>query len=150
MAKLQNGPHRGPPIPQSARASSEQPRMRSISSKGCRPNRIAAAWTPRCNGHFRSPTRHLPRRTRAVVVVYKGRLVAERYADGFTKDTPLPGWSMAKSVVNALAGILVKEGKLSLSDPAPIPEWRAASDPRRQITLDQLLRMSSGLEFQEN
>ncbi len=73
-----------------------------------------------------------------------------RYADGFTKDTPLPGWSMAKSVVNALAGVLVKEGKLSLSDPAAIPEWRGSSDPRREITLDQLLRMSSGLEFHEN
>jgi CubicO group peptidase (beta-lactamase class C family) len=99
---------------------------------------------------FSEPDPARPRRTRAVVVVYKGRVVAERYADGFTKDTPLPGWSMAKSVVNALAGVLVKEGKLSLRDPAPIPEWRGSSDPRRQITLDQLLRMSSGLEFQEN
>ena len=91
-----------------------------------------------------------PRRTRAVVVLYKGRLVAERYAVPFTKDTPLAGWSMAKSVVNALVGILVKEGKMSLRDPASIPQWRGSNDPRGRITLEQLLRMSSGLQFHEN
>src|SRR6185436_19044675 len=70
---------------------------------------------------FSEPDPALPRRTRAVVVLYKGRLVAERYADSFTKDTPLPGWSMSKSVVNALVGILVKEGKVSVSDAAAMP-----------------------------
>lgn len=92
----------------------------------------------------------LPRRTRAVVVVYKGRLVAERYAPGFTKDTALIGWSMTKSVVNALVGVLVKQGKVSLSDSVPIPEWKRASDPRRRITLEQLLHMTSGLQFDED
>lgn len=91
-----------------------------------------------------------PRRTRAVVVVYRGRLVAERYADPFTKDTPLNGWSMTKSVVNALLGVLVKEAKVSLSDSAVIPQWRGASDPRRKITLEQLLLMNSGLQFRED
>jgi CubicO group peptidase (beta-lactamase class C family) len=99
---------------------------------------------------FSEPDPALPRRTRAVVVLYKGRLVGERYADGFTKDTPLPGWSMTKSVVNALAGILVEEGKVSLSDPAAISEWQGPNDPRRKITLGQLLRMSSGLQFHED
>ena len=61
------------------------------------------------------------RRTRAVVIVYSGRIVAERYAPGFTKDTPLIGWSMTKSTINALIGILVKEEKLSIESPAPIP-----------------------------
>ena len=99
---------------------------------------------------FLEPDQALPRRTRAVVVVYKGRLVGERYADRFTKDTPLIGWSMTKSVINALVGVLVKEGKISMNDPAAIPQWRGSSDPRRKITWDQLLRMTSGLQFREN
>lgn len=99
---------------------------------------------------FSEPDPAHARRTRAVVVLYKGRLVAERYADGFTKDTPLPGWSMTKSAVNALVGVLVREGKLALDEPIGIPEWREAGDPRRDITLGQLLRMSSGLQFRED
>lgn len=90
-----------------------------------------------------------PKKTRAVLVVYKGQLVAERYAPGFHRDMPLLGWSMSKSVTNALVGILVKKGKLVLESPAPVPEWQGKDDPRRSITLDQLLRMSSGLEFDE-
>jgi hypothetical protein len=90
------------------------------------------------------------RRTRAVVVVHKDRLVAERYADGFTKETPLLGWSMTKSVANALVGILVQEGKIALGDAVALPEWRAPDDPRSTITWDQLLRMTSGLAFRED
>jgi CubicO group peptidase (beta-lactamase class C family) len=90
-----------------------------------------------------------PQRTRAVVVVHAGRIVAERYSAGINADTPLLGWSMTKSVMNALAGTLVRAGKMALDYPAPIPEWSAADDPRRAITLDHLLRMSSGLEFDE-
>ncbi len=89
------------------------------------------------------------RKTRAVVVVYEGKLIAERYAPGFSARMPLLGWSMGKSVTNALVGILVKKGKLRIEDPAPVPEWRVAGDPRGAITLDQLMRMSSGLEFEE-
>jgi hypothetical protein len=90
-----------------------------------------------------------PRRTRAVVVVHRGRIAAERYAAGFGADTPLPGWSMAKSVFGALAGVLVARGDWRLDAPPPVPEWRAAGDPRGAITLDQLLRMTSGLAFGE-
>ncbi|MFO7964116.1 MAG: serine hydrolase [Desulfobacterales bacterium] len=89
------------------------------------------------------------RRTRAVVIVYNGRIVAERYAPGITKDTPLLGWSMTKSVTNALVGILVKENKLDLAQTDLMPQWRKEGDPRSNITLDQLLRMSSGLAFLE-
>ena len=92
----------------------------------------------------------IPRNTRAVVVVYDGHLVAERYADGFTKHTALMGWSMTKSVINALVGILVQEGKISLRDPVPIAAWKSPDDPRRTITWEQLLRMNSGLEFDED
>ncbi|MBU1397988.1 MAG: serine hydrolase [Proteobacteria bacterium] len=88
--------------------------------------------------------------TRAVLVVYDGRLIAERYAPGFDdRNMPLLGWSMSKSITNALVGIMVKNGKLNLNEPAPVPEWQKEGDPRGRITLDQLLRMSSGLEFGE-
>ena len=98
---------------------------------------------------FAEPAPDNPRKTRAVIVVYNGKLVAEHYAPGFSKATPLLGWSMSKSVTNALVGVLVKKGKLDIHRPAPVPEWQNADDPRRRITLDQLLRMSSGLEFNE-
>ena len=98
---------------------------------------------------FSEPYPDRPRLTRAVVVVYDGQIVAERYAPGFTRDTPLLGWSMTKSVTNALVGILVGQGKLAVDEPAPVPEWSGPDDPRGAITLDQMLRMSSGLEFGE-
>jgi CubicO group peptidase (beta-lactamase class C family) len=83
-----------------------------------------------------------------VVVVHDGRIVAERYAPGITPEMPLPGWSMAKSVVNALVGLLVDEGRLGLDDRALLPHWRDP-DPRAAITLEDLLRMRSGLRFSE-
>jgi len=88
-----------------------------------------------------------PRRfTKAVVVMHRGRIVGERYAPGITPATPLIGWSMTKSVTNALLGILVRKGTLDLKRPAPIAEWAMAKDSRRLITGDQLLRMMSGLK----
>ena len=99
---------------------------------------------------FAEPDPAKLRRTRAVVVLYKSQIAAERYADGFTKDTPLLGRSMTKSVANALVGILVREGKLRLDEAVVLPEWRAPGDPRARITWDHLLRMTSGLEFEED
>jgi CubicO group peptidase (beta-lactamase class C family) len=90
------------------------------------------------------------RQTKAVVVVHRGRLVAERYADGYTAATPMISWSMAKSVLATLVGIVISDRLLALTEPAPVPEWSSPEDPRHAITLDQLLRMSSGLEFDEN
>jgi CubicO group peptidase (beta-lactamase class C family) len=98
---------------------------------------------------FEEPDPEHPRRTRAVTVVYKGDLIAEQYAPEITKDTPLIGWSMTKSITSALVGIRVKQGKLDIQKPAPVPEWQEPDDPRRKITLNHLLRMSSGLEFDE-
>ena len=91
-----------------------------------------------------------PRRTRALVVVHEGRIVAERYAPGFDADMPLIGWSMAKTAINALVGMRVKDRALALSDDALLPEWRAEGDPKRAITLDELMRMTSGLVFGED
>jgi CubicO group peptidase (beta-lactamase class C family) len=87
--------------------------------------------------------------TRAIVVVQDGRIVAERYAPGFTKDTALIGWSMSKSVTATFIGALIAEGQLKLDAPAPVPEWTTAGDERRKITLRNLLNMSSGLAFNE-
>ena len=99
-------------------------------------------------------------RTFAVAVVHRGRLVAERYADvleHFDKppepigpDTPLLSWSMAKSMLHALAGMLIAEDRLELDAPADVPMWRADDDPRRHITLDHLLAMRDGLDFLED
>jgi CubicO group peptidase (beta-lactamase class C family) len=90
------------------------------------------------------------RLTRGVVVVYKGQLIAERYGNGFAVHTPQLGWSMTKSAMNALIGILVGDGLLHIQAPLPLPEWQGAKDPRNRITLHHLLHMSSGLEFDEN
>ncbi|MBL8232622.1 MAG: serine hydrolase [Bryobacterales bacterium] len=97
---------------------------------------------------FAEPDPAHPRRTRAVVVLRDGKLLAERYAEGFHAAMPLQGWSMAKSITNALIGILARMGKMDITKPAVVPEWQ--SDERRHITIDQLMRMSSGLEFAED
>ncbi|TAI48778.1 serine hydrolase domain-containing protein [Flagellimonas allohymeniacidonis] len=87
-------------------------------------------------------------KTRTVLILYKGHLIAERYLDGFTKDTPILGWSMTKSILGTLYGILEHQGKLEMEWPAPIPEWK--QDERKDITLNHLLRMQSGLEWDED
>jgi CubicO group peptidase (beta-lactamase class C family) len=84
---------------------------------------------------------------RALLVVDHGRIVAERYARGFSASTPLLGWSMTKTVMAGLIGMLVKDGKLSL-DQAGF--WPArAGDDRDRIRVADLLAMSSGLKFNE-
>ncbi|MGH6814834.1 MAG: serine hydrolase domain-containing protein [Hyphomicrobiaceae bacterium] len=85
--------------------------------------------------------------TAAFLVAYKGRLVAERYRQGFDYTTRLPGWSMGKSLTATLIGRLVHEGVYDLWAPAPVPEWQRPDDPRRAIRIADLLRMSSGLRF---
>ncbi|HUJ74806.1 MAG TPA: serine hydrolase, partial [bacterium] len=89
------------------------------------------------------------RRTKAVVVVQRGRIVAERYAPGYGPATPILGWSVSKSVTSALVGILVRQGRLQLRATAPIAAWRDPANPRHAITLDILLRMTSGLDLTE-
>lgn len=88
--------------------------------------------------------------TQALVIIHHGRLVVERYAPGFGPNRRFLSQSMAKSVIHALVGILVRGGKLAVDQPAPVPAWQSDGDPRRAITLDNLLKMSSGLAFTEN
>lgn len=90
------------------------------------------------------------KRTASVVVVYKGKLLFEEYwkEHSITPETKLWGWSMNKSIVNALIGVLVKQGKLSVTSIAPVNEWQ--EDPRREITISDLLHMSSGLKWNED
>ena len=99
---------------------------------------------------FDEPDPYRPRCTRALVVLYRGNVIAQRFAPGFSAETPLIGWSMTKSVTAALIGVLVQQGKLSLDASALLPEWRGDHDLRAQITLDELLRMTSGLQFNED
>ena len=85
--------------------------------------------------------------TAAFVVTYKGRLIGERYGPGITARTPLESWSMGKSLTATLMGILIKRGVYDLWQPAPIPEWQGAGDPRAKIRIADILHMSSGLRI---
>jgi CubicO group peptidase (beta-lactamase class C family) len=98
---------------------------------------------------FEEPPAPPLRRTKAVVAVRDGSVIAERYAAGIGVDTPLLGFSMTKSVINALMGILTRQGIVTPSMPAPIPEWRALSDPRHEIEVEHLMRMTTGLALDE-
>ncbi|REE83824.1 CubicO group peptidase (beta-lactamase class C family) [Lutibacter oceani] len=88
------------------------------------------------------------KRTRAVVVIYKNKLIVEKYAPGFTKETKLLGWSMTKSITNAVLGVLEKQGKIAISQTSLFLEWK--NDNRSKITLNNLLQMNSGLEWVED
>ena len=83
---------------------------------------------------------------RGIAVIHRGRLVAQRYGDGFALRTPLLGWSLTKTVNAALVGMQIAEGRLS---PQQSGFWPAGADARSQIALPHLMAMSSGLRFDE-
>lgn len=87
------------------------------------------------------------KRSRSVIVIYKDKIIAERYADGFNKNSKILGWSMTKSITATYFGILQKQGKINIMDRAPIDEWE--NDDRSKITINDLLHMNSGLEWEE-
>lgn len=87
-------------------------------------------------------------KTRAVVVLYKGQLIAEKYAEGFNEKSLLLGWSMTKSITATMYGILQSRGSLSIDEKPLLAPWQL--DNRQNITLHNLLQMNSGLEWDEN
>ncbi|MEX0298981.1 MAG: serine hydrolase domain-containing protein [Kordiimonas sp.] len=108
-----------------------------------------AALNKAVDGAFDTDEAGLDVDTRAVIVVHDGKIIAERYADGYTEQTRFLGWSASKAVTSALIGTMVMDGKLSVNRSAPIVEWEDTSDPRSDISLHHLLTMTSGLEFSE-
>jgi len=88
--------------------------------------------------------------TRALLVLHGGRTVAERYGEGYGRDTRFIGWSMTKCVTGIMIGLLVSDGRLRRDESAPVEAWARPGDPRGDITLRQLLQMRSGLRNTEN
>jgi CubicO group peptidase (beta-lactamase class C family) len=87
-------------------------------------------------------------KTRAAVVIYKDQIISEQYSDGFSKDSRILGWSMTKSIMSTVFGVLEHQNKIDIQDKAPITSWH--NDARRNITIHNLLQMNSGLEWDEN
>lgn len=89
----------------------------------------------------------LEKRTRSLLVIYKDKIVAERYDTGFNKNSRILGWSMTKSITATYFGILQYQNKFDIRKPAPISEWK--NDNRASITTDNLIQMNSGLAWEE-
>jgi len=131
----QSGPPPPPPLPEEAmEAVREQP---------------GVAREPLARAVDALFTRADVGETRALLVLHRGAVAAERYGEGFDAETPLVGWSMSKTVTGVLIGMLVADGRLRLDDPAPVEIWQRAGDPRGEITLRHLLQMRSGLRHEE-
>jgi len=86
--------------------------------------------------------------THSLLIVYKNQIITEKYADEFDKNTKVLGWSMGKSIVSTVIGVLDQQGKIDIHNPAPIDEWK--HDERSEITIHNLLQMNSGLEWEED
>ena len=85
--------------------------------------------------------------TAAFIVTWKGQIIGEKYKEGLDMHTPLESWSMGKSLTATLMGLLIEQGVYELDQHAPIPEWQGEGDPRGEIRISDILRMSSGLRF---
>lgn len=91
------------------------------------------------------------RQTLGVAVLHRGRLVAEHYAPGASRETRFHGWSMTKSTMTTLAGALVEEGRLDINAEGAVPALAEIDDIRlSQITISHLLRMAGGLAIAED
>lgn len=90
----------------------------------------------------------IKKRTRSLLIVYKDKIIAEKYDTGFDKNSKILGWSMTKSITSAMFGILEKQRKFNIYKPALIAEWK--NDERKIITTNDLLHMNSGLEWVED
>lgn len=91
------------------------------------------------------------KKTRTALVIYKGHIIAENYVEGFSKDTPILGWSMTKSVLATLYGILEFQDKIDIDKQVPFPlDKNPPLTTKNNITLNHLLRMQSGLAWDED
>ncbi|WP_291963617.1 serine hydrolase domain-containing protein [Maribacter sp.] len=98
---------------------------------------------------FENAFKDAEQKTRSLLVIHKNQIIGERYIDGFTKDTKILGWSMTKSILATLYGILEYQDKIDI-DYKPFSDEIRMKNPKTNITLDHLLRMQSGLEWDEN
>ncbi|SDX59389.1 CubicO group peptidase, beta-lactamase class C family [Lutibacter oricola] len=87
-------------------------------------------------------------KTRAVLVIHNNQIIAEKYEEGFNKNSKFLGWSMTKSITSAVVGVLEKQGKIDVNESNLFDEWK--NDERSKITLNNLLQMNSGLEWEED
>lgn len=83
--------------------------------------------------------------TTAVLIVKDGAIIAEKYRDGFDKNTPQRTWSVAKSIASTVIGAAVQEGLIGVEDAAGLDAWSAKGDPRGEVTVENLMHMASGL-----
>jgi CubicO group peptidase (beta-lactamase class C family) len=118
--------------------------MGDVLSKEPLPAGIDAAKLTRAIDAAFDPAESL---TSAFVITHRGRLIGERYMQGISATTPLESWSMGKSVTATMMGLLIRQGVYTLEQPAPIPEWQRPGDPRQQIRIQDILRMSSGIRI---
>jgi CubicO group peptidase (beta-lactamase class C family) len=136
--------HEGVALP---RTEADEPDVAKARTKPLPVNSINPALEAALDRAFAEAESGPRRWTKAVVILYDGHIVAERYAPGYGPETQQIGWSVTKSVTNALIGILVQQKRLAIDAPAPVAAWRDRKDPRHAITIDNLLRMNSGIEF---
>jgi CubicO group peptidase (beta-lactamase class C family) len=107
-------------------------------------------WDDAISTAFQQQYNNKPVLTKALLIVYKNKVIAEKYAPGYDQNSMFLGWSMAKSVTGSLIGILTKQGKLTPAQPAPVSEWQQEKEGRKQITIENLLQQTSGLKFKED
>ncbi|MET3493969.1 serine hydrolase domain-containing protein [Variovorax boronicumulans] len=142
------------PSPLLDRASSPKSYAQMPEATAGRPAALPLALHPQLekilDHAFREDDSALLKNTRAVLVIHRGKIIGERYADGVTADTPLAGYSMVKGVANLLTGLVAQRGWLTPQRIGLRPEWGVApADARNGISVDHLLRMTSGLDWSE-
>ncbi|CAF4161301.1 unnamed protein product, partial [Adineta steineri] len=120
-----------------------------IVNNSCPSNCNRTALENAINSLFNETNREIPIRTHAVIVVYDGKIIGEKYASGFSRKSKLLSMSLAKSITGTLMGILVQKKGFNIDEPAPVPEWNSTSDPRHNITTRNLLQHASGLYWTE-
>ncbi|MBW6536660.1 MAG: beta-lactamase family protein [Mariniphaga sp.] len=97
---------------------------------------------------FDAPGSEPFKKTLGIAVVYNNQLIAEKYLPGYDHKTMFHGWSMTKSITGAWAGLLADKGQLSLEEPVGIEAWQ--NDERGNITVKNVIQMSTGLDWFEN